>query len=92
MAKDNTIDEFLRQFFSLLPEDMRRFRAEIERNVRAALVAALKRMELVTREEFDVQAALLSRTRSVLNELEQKITELEKELEQRNHKHRGDAE
>ncbi|MBI2969169.1 MAG: accessory factor UbiK family protein [Gammaproteobacteria bacterium] len=83
MAKDNTIDEFLRQFFSLLPEDMRRFRVEIERNVRAALVAALKRMELVTREEFDVQVALLSRTRAVLNELEQKIAELEKELEQR---------
>jgi len=53
---------------------------EVEKNLRAALTAALSKLDLVTREELDVQAAVLARTRARLEELEKQVAELEKTL------------
>jgi len=53
---------------------------EVEKNLRAALTAVLTRLDLVTREELDVQAAVLARTRARLEELEKQVAELEKTL------------
>jgi ubiquinone biosynthesis accessory factor UbiK len=50
---------------------------DIEKNVRALMQAAFTRMDLVTREEFDVQVELLARTRAKLDEMERRIAELE---------------
>jgi ubiquinone biosynthesis accessory factor UbiK len=52
--------------------------ADIERNMRASLSALFARLDLVTREEFDVQAAVLARTREKLAALEARLAELEK--------------
>ena len=52
--------------------------ADIERNVRASLSALFARLDLVTREEFDVQSAVLARTREKLLALEARLAELEK--------------
>jgi BMFP domain-containing protein YqiC len=82
MSRQSGFDEFMAQFRRLLPTDLRRYGADLEDNVRAALQAAFARMDLVTRDEFDVQCELLSRTRALLEELERKVAELEKELEQ----------
>ena len=54
--------------------------ADIERNVKAFMGQAFTRMDLVTREEFDVQAALLERALARLNELETKVQTLQSEL------------
>ena len=51
---------------------------DIERNVKALLASVFEKMDLVTREEFDIQAALLVRTREKLNALEARVAELEK--------------
>lgn len=51
--------------------------ADIEKNMRALLAGLFSRLELVTREEFDVQREVLLRTRAKLTELEQKIAALE---------------
>ena len=56
------------------------FAQDAEKNLRAALQAALARLNLVTREELDVQAAVLARTRARLEELEKQVAELEKAL------------
>lgn len=50
---------------------------DLERNVKAMMAGAFSRMDLVTREEFDVQAKVLARTRERLNELERRVAELE---------------
>jgi len=50
---------------------------DIERNVRAMLTSMFARLDLVTREEFDVQAELLARTREKLAELESRVAALE---------------
>jgi BMFP domain-containing protein YqiC len=50
---------------------------DMERNFKSLLQSALSRLDLVTREEFDVQMAVLSRTREKLEALETRLTELE---------------
>lgn len=54
---------------------------DIEKNLRAMLAAAFARLDLVTREEFDVQSEVLARTREKLTQLEAKLAELEKKRE-----------
>lgn len=51
---------------------------DIEKNVRALMSSAFTRLDLVTREEFDVQQEVLARTRSKLEEMQARIAELEK--------------
>ena len=51
--------------------------ADIEKNLRAMLTALFSRLDLVTREEFDVQSQVLARTREKLAQLEAKLAELE---------------
>ena len=51
--------------------------ADLEKNLRALLQSAFSRLDLVTREEFDVQREVLARTRAKLRELEAKLAELE---------------
>lgn len=55
--------------------------ADIERNVKAFMGQAFTRMDLVTREEFDTQAALLERALARLNALETKVQTLQLECE-----------
>jgi BMFP domain-containing protein YqiC len=50
---------------------------DVERNVRALLRGALGRLDLVSREEFDIQVALLARTREKLEALEERLASLE---------------
>ena len=52
--------------------------ADIEKNVRAVLSGFFSRLDLVTREEFDVQAQVLHRTREMLKTLEERVARLEK--------------
>lgn len=82
MGKQNFIDEFLHEFSKLLPEDLRRTRDDLEKNLKAALNSTMKRMDLVTREEFDVQTELLARTRVLLEEINNKVTELERQQDE----------
>lgn len=51
--------------------------SELQSNIHALIQGALTKMELVSREEFDIQAALLARTQDQLRVLEEKITALE---------------
>ena len=77
MLKQEKIDDFFREFSRLLPDDIRTMRADMEKNLKAALTATFARMDLVTREEFDVQSALLNKTRELLQDLETRVRELE---------------
>lgn len=83
MFKTEKFDEVIKQFTRLLPDDLQQARQDIEKNLKAALSASLARMDLVTREEFDVQSELLAKTRALLQDLEEKLARLEAELETR---------
>lgn len=56
---------------------------DLERNIRAALAAVFDRLDVVTREELEVQAAVLARTRARLEQLEQHVSALETKLAQK---------
>ncbi len=80
--KTENIDHLVKQISNLLPQDLRKTREDLEKNIKAAITATLQKMDLVTREEFDIQQELLANTRNLLDELESKIAILEKDLKQ----------
>jgi BMFP domain-containing protein YqiC len=71
------IDEIARQLLAKVPEAARNMQADLEANFRAVLRAGLSRLDLVTRDEFDVQTKVLERTRSRLEALEARVQQLE---------------
>lgn len=75
MANEKFFDELGVKIRELLANSPAR---DIEKNVRATLAAGFARLDLITREEFDVQSELLARTREKLAHLEAKLAELEK--------------
>ena len=71
------IESMSERIGALLPADVGALRSEFKTNVKALLEASLTRMDVVTREEFDAQSALLRRTREKLDKLEKQLAELE---------------
>jgi len=74
------LDELARGVLDKLPAGFQAVQQDMEKNLRAALQAALAKMELVTRDEFEVQSAVLQRSREKLEALEARVAELEKQL------------
>ena len=76
------IDELARRLSNLVPPGMRGngfedLRDELQENFKSVLQAGLAKLDLVTREEFEVQRAVLLRTREKLDALQQTVAELE---------------
>lgn len=81
MGKDSSgfnLDDLARQLADNVPENLRTMGQDLQRSFRALLQSGFERMELVTREEFDVQTAVLERTREKLEALEARVARLEK--------------
>ncbi len=84
MSKDSNgfnLDDLARQLAENVPKNLRSLGDDLQRNFKALLQSGLDRMELVTREEYDVQKAVLERTREKLEALEKRLNELEKSLQ-----------
>ena len=80
MALDPKIlDDLSNRVSQLLPPTARSLGQDLEKNLRAALNAGFTKLDLVTREEFEIQSAVLQRTRERLVELEQRVAEMERE-------------
>lgn len=71
------LDELARRLLESLPVGARTLRRDLETNFRAVLRANLARLDLVTRDEFDVQTRVLERTRAKLEALEAQVAALE---------------
>jgi ubiquinone biosynthesis accessory factor UbiK len=79
MAFDpKSLDELARKLADAVPPGLAALRDDVERNFKVVLQAGLAKLDLVTRQEFDIQAAVLRRSRERLEELEQRIAALEK--------------
>lgn len=77
MINVTAIDELARRLADLVPPGARDARDELAANFRDALRAGLRRLDLVTREEFDVQRGVLLRTREKIEALEAQVAALE---------------
>jgi BMFP domain-containing protein YqiC len=73
----NPIDDLARRLSDLVPPGLRESREDLQRTFKSALQSGLARLDLVTREEFEVQRAVLLRTREKLDALERELTALE---------------
>jgi ubiquinone biosynthesis accessory factor UbiK len=71
------IDEIVRRLLAKVPQAARHMQADLEENFRAVLRGSLSRLDLVSRDEFDVQTKVLQRTRARLEALEARVKELE---------------
>ncbi|MDQ3495447.1 MAG: accessory factor UbiK family protein [Pseudomonadota bacterium] len=73
----NHIDDLARRLSGLVPPGLREGREELQENFKSVLQSGLSRLDLVTREEFEVQRAVLLRTREKLEALERQVAALE---------------
>ena len=74
------IDELARRLSGLVPQGVRESREELQENFKSVLQSGLGKLDLVTREEFDVQRVVLLRTREKLDEIERLVERLEAQL------------
>lgn len=80
MALEQIVNRVSEQLSQVLPPGVRQLRGDIEENIKAVLREALARMELVTREEFDIQTTLLARARGRLEAVESELRALEQRV------------
>ena len=74
---NDTLEQLSKRISSLIPGDVKGVQDDIENNVKSLLQSTLTKMNLVTREEFDVQTAVLQRTREKLEQLEKQIEQMQ---------------
>ena len=77
---DDSIENLARKLAESVPEGLRSIASDLETNFRGVLRSGISKLDLVTREEFEVQEAVLARTREKLERLEAQLKEIEKNL------------
>ena len=80
MFDPKIIDDLSRKLSQSLPPGINSLQKDTEQHVNALLQASFSKLNLVTREEFDIQQAVLQRTREKLEALEQRVLEMESRL------------
>ena len=73
----SSLDELAGKLAEAVPDDLHELRDDLRKNFRGLLATGLERMDLVTREEFDVQRKVLERTREKLDRIEKQLAELQ---------------
>ena len=77
MFNTKKLDEIAKQVSDALPEGLKNVGGEIDKKIRNILEAQIQKLNVVSREEFEIQTKVLMKTREKLEEMEKKITELE---------------
>jgi BMFP domain-containing protein YqiC len=80
MINSKTFDELAQRIIDAIPAGARNLQQDVEKNLRAGINSAFGKLNLVTREEFEVQSAVLARTRLKLETLEAQVATLEAQL------------
>lgn len=80
LLNSTSLDDIARRLADAVPESVRSFGRDLEGNFKAVLQSQLGKLDLVSRQEFDVQAAVLARTKTTLAALEARVRELEAKI------------
>lgn len=80
MNKPTQLDDLAKKLADFMPSSVQNLQEDIEQNIRSGLESGLRKMNLVGREEFDIQNAVLLRTREKLEALEKTVATLETQL------------
>lgn len=80
MFDPKAIDDIASRLASAIPPGLNNLKEDLEKTFHAILQGALGKLDLVTREEFEVQKLVLAKTRSKLEDLEKRVTEMEQNV------------
>jgi len=80
MFDPKSIDDIANRLAGAIPPGLNHLKEDMEKNFHAILQAALAKLDLVTREEFEVQKLVLAKTRSKLEELEKRVAQMEQNI------------
>lgn len=80
MFDTKSIDDIANRLANAIPPSFNHLKEDMEKNFHAILQSALARLDLVTREEFEVQKAVVAKTRQKLEAMEQRIAEIEQQI------------
>lgn len=83
MFDPKKLEQIAKQIHESMPEPVKALGSDVENKVRQVIQGQLNKLDVVSREEFDVQTQVLLRTRKKLNEMEQKLADLEAKLADR---------
>jgi len=78
MIDPKLLDDLAKRVAGSVPTGLQSLQEDLRKNLRSALESSLSRLDLVTRQEFDIQSAVLARTRERLERLEKQLAEMEK--------------
>lgn len=76
MIKAEVVEDIVNKVEKFIPEDLKTMRQDFSKNMKSILTAGLQKADLVTREEFEVQKAVLAKTRAKLEALEKQLDQL----------------
>jgi len=80
MIDPKLLDDLAKRVAGSVPTGLQSLQEDLRKNLRSALESSLSRLDLVTRQEFDIQSAVLARTREKLEHLEKQLAKMEKML------------
>lgn len=81
MFDPKQFDDLANKLFATLPNSLQNFEKDIQQKFKEVLQSTFSRMDLITREEFDVQCKVLARTRERLEQLQHQVEDLIKQQE-----------
>ncbi|CAH0542047.1 ubiquinone biosynthesis accessory factor UbiK [Vibrio marisflavi] len=81
MFDPKKLEQIAKQIQDSMPQPVKDLGTDVEQKVRQVIQGQLNKLDVVSREEFDVQTQVLMRTRQKLTEMEQKLSELEAKLD-----------
>lgn len=81
MLNPSQLESVAKKIAEIIPEGFGEVPSGMQSQVKSVLASAFDKMDLVTREEFDIQSGVLAKTRSKLEQLEKQVAELEKLLQ-----------
>lgn len=80
MLNPSQLESVAKKIAEIIPDGFGEMPSSVQSQIKSVLANAFDKMDLVTREEFDIQTAVLAKTRSKLEILEKQVAELEKHL------------
>ncbi len=80
MFDPKSLDDIASRLAGAIPPGLSSLKDDLEKSFHAILQGALSKLDLVTREDFEVQKLVLAKTRSKLEDLEKRVTEMEQQL------------
>jgi len=83
MLNAQKLDEIAQQIDAMLPEGVKNISSDLQNGLKQTVVQVLSKLDLVTREEFDIQTKVLQKTREKISELEELVKNLEEEIKRR---------